>query len=486
MVSPVVTALRARIEAASSPSRQGNWNDDLLAQEFIQHHSGNLRFIEEELQWLHFSEERGWQRVSEPVITDLVAQYSRGLIREESIRSLIPSTSGEPSRVRQMATLGNRNRITAAVALAAADPRVRISVDDIDQDPNLVGALNGVVNLSDGTFEPFTRDQLITRRIACSYDPAAECPNFMVFLAEVQQSSDVRAYLQRLWGYSLTGYCGEHVIAFNFGGGANGKSTALDQMLLSLGGDYGAKLSDALVYRRLSGAPNPEIELARLSGVRFALGEENSESGSLNESVLKDLTGGDTIVARHPYGRHFEYRSKLKVHLHGNHRPRIQGTDDGIWRRFHLIEWGVQIPRERQDSGLPARLRQEFPGILNWIIQGSMDQIAQGLRPPQSIQVATAEFRSESDTFGDFINSMTIVDGPSTYPPSSISKRDLFDLYNSYCEDQRIMPLHRHNLRRFNQRIASRGFRSHRGTAGREFWLGLRQAPVETEVLGFN
>jgi putative DNA primase/helicase len=314
----------------------GNWNDDHLAQEFIRQNEANLKFIAESSQWLIFTDELGWERVSESVVIDKVATMSRDIIGRSSRQSVFGGGGGGQARARHVATIGNKARICAAVALASADPRVRISALDIDRDPNLLGALNGVVNLADGTFHRFNREEMVTRRIACCYNPEAECPSFMQFIEEVQPDPEVRAYLQRLWGYSLTGHCGDHVVAFNFGGGANGKSTALDQMLLEIGGNYSAKISQALIYKRAVG-PNPEIELARLDGVRFALGEENSENGSLNEDILKDLTGGDTITARHPYGRHFEYRSQLKVHLHGNHQPRIQGTDDGIWRRFNLM-----------------------------------------------------------------------------------------------------------------------------------------------------
>lgn len=485
VLAPTLAAFRRSMESMAHPSAHGIWNDDHLAQEFINRNAGNLKFISEAMQWLLYSVEEGWKRISEEVVIDKVATMSRQIIQEYYRRVLLPGQGGGVSAKRHVATLGNKARITAAVSLAAADPRVLISASDIDRDPNLLGTLNGVVNLADGSFHPFCREEMVTRRIACCYDPVAECPSFMNFLTEVQPIPEVRAYLQRLWGYSLSGHCGEHVIAFNFGGGANGKSTALDQVLLNLGGNYAIKISHALIYRKAVG-PNPEAELARLAGIRFALGEESSESGSLNEDILKNLTGGDTIVARHLYGRPFEYRSQLKVHLHGNHQPRIQGTDDGIWRRFNLIGWNVQIPRERQDSTLPARLQQEFPGILNWLIQGSTEQIALGLRPPSSIMAATTQFRSESDTFGDFLSTMTVVDDQTVTPPSRILKTDLFDSYNMYCDNQRILPVFRMSLRTFNRRVGSRSFRTHRGTGGIEYWLGLRPVPEATQAVGLN
>lgn len=147
----------------------------------------------------------------------------------------------------------------------------------------------------------------------------------------------------------------------------------------------------------------PHLELANLCGRRFALGEENAESGKLNEALLKSITGGDRQKGRFHYGNYVEYFPTYKIALVGNHKPRIDGTDDGIWRRFLLIDWPVQIPIERRDPMLKDKLAAEMPGILNWCVAGARAWLADGLNPPESCKAATAAFRQGSDKLAEFL-----------------------------------------------------------------------------------
>ncbi len=42
-----------------------------------------------------------------------------------------------------------------------------------------------------------------------------------------------------------------------------------------------------------------------------------------------------------------DFRSFAPTHkffFAGNHKPRISGSNDGIWRRIRLVPWSVQIP----------------------------------------------------------------------------------------------------------------------------------------------
>ena len=172
---------------------------------------------------------------------------------------------------------------------------------------------------------------------------------------------------------------------------------------------YGAKLTDSLVYA--SDRCNlPHLELANLCGMRFALGGENSDGGRLNESLLKAVTGGDKVKGRFHYGNFKEYFPTYKIALVGNHKPRIDGTDDGIWRRFLLVEWNVQIPEAQRDTKLKDKLAREMPSILNWCIAGARQWLETGLNPPESCRTATAAFRAKSDAPSEFVAECCVAD----------------------------------------------------------------------------
>ena len=98
---------------------------------------------------------------------------------------------------------------------------------------------------------------------------------------------------------------------------------------------------------------------------------ELPENKRLNESLVKDLTGGDTITARYLRKEFFEFKPSFKIFMYGNHQPIISGTDLGIWRRIKKIDFKVVIPEAERDPYLPEKLKAELPGILAWAVRAA-------------------------------------------------------------------------------------------------------------------
>ena len=100
---------------------------------------------------------------------------------------------------------------------------------------------------------------------------------------------------------------------------------------------------------------------------------ETDENKRLAESLIKQLSGGDRIKARFMKKDYFEFDPTFKMILITNHKPIIYGTDYAIWRRVSLVPFTVQIPTEKQDESLRSwKFRDEWPGILNWLIEGCL------------------------------------------------------------------------------------------------------------------
>jgi putative DNA primase/helicase len=207
--------------------------------------------------------------------------------------------------------------------------------------------------------------------------------------------------MQRVLGYTLTGDTREHAFFVFYGAGANGKSTLLNTGRTILG-DYAKDTpSQTLLVQRYEGIPN---DLARLHGARLVTAIETDAGKQLAESRIKQITGGDTVTARFLYGECFEYLPQFKLFMATNHRPRIQGTDEGIWRRVHLIPFEVAIPKHEQDPALGEKLRAEAPGILRWMVEGSMAWQQNGLAMPSKVRQATAGYRAEEDLLARFLD----------------------------------------------------------------------------------
>src|SRR6266436_8900843 len=54
----------------------------------------------------------------------------------------------------------------------------------------------------------------------------------------------------------------------------------------------------------------------------------------------------------------------------GNHKPALRTVDEAIRRCIDLIPFTVTIPADKRDKDLSEKLKAEWPGILQWAIEG--------------------------------------------------------------------------------------------------------------------
>jgi len=233
-------------------------------------------------------------------------------------------------------------------------------------------------------------------------------------------------YLQRLAGYALTGDIREHVLAFFFGKGANGKSTFL-RTLLTILGDYASPAPRGLLFRS-RGERHP-TELASLFGRRFVTCSEIEDGQAFDEALTKDLTGGDPIECRRMREDFWSFEPTHKLFVAGNHKPSVRGDDEGIWRRMRLVPWLVTFAANEQDKRLVEKLLTESPGIVAWCVRGCLDWQSNGLAEPATVRKATDEYREESDALGEFFRLHAVFDAAAR-----VARKDLREAYAGYCK----------------------------------------------------
>lgn len=275
---------------------------------------------------------------------------------------------------------------------------------------------------------PHARDQLQTKKMSVPYDKGAACPLFDAFLEEMQPDREVRAFLQRWFGLSMTGLPVQRMVFFH-GNGANGKSVLVD-LMAKIMGDYSATVRiESLTGTTRRGGGDATPDLVPLIGARFARTSEPDQGTRLQEGLIKELTGGEPIMVRALHSDFIEIRPIFKLTMSGNHKPEIRGTDDGIWRRVVMVPWNQTIAEDRRNPHLVDDLMGEAPGILNWLIDGLMDYLEGGLSPPASITHATAEYRKESDPLGQFLEECCTCDGSEFDTLTTKRLKDGFDLW---------------------------------------------------------
>ncbi|MGA2190543.1 MAG: phage/plasmid primase, P4 family [Steroidobacteraceae bacterium] len=357
----------------------------------------------------------------------------------------------------------SKKSIEAMIWLARSEPGIPARLTEFDADGWVLNLANGTLDLRTGILRLHRREDLISNLVEIAFDPNAECELWDAFLWRVlDHNEELYAYLRRFVGYLLVGDTSDQSLHFLYGLGANGKSVFCE-VLMRLLGEYAVAVSpDLIMLKRHGGIPN---DVARLRGVRAALMNETSQGARFDEAKLKDLTGGDTLTARFLHQEFFDFRPTHRIVIRGNHKPAINGTDEGIWRRLRLVPFTVSIPPDEQDRDLIRKLEAELPGILNWALQGCREWQVEGLKPPPVIADAVRAYREESDTLGRFIAECCEVRQNAQVKSSSVFKR-----YQEFAEaaGERWIP-----AKDFPGEMERRGFTYKRGTGGTRFYHGI-------------
>lgn len=399
------------------------------AERFVARHGNDVRFIPPHGRWLVWDSQR-W------------AEDERGTIKywaKETVRSIRTTafeTADEDERKLQLRWAQHSEsaaRLEATVKIAQSEPGISMLPAEFDTDPMLLNCENGTLDLQTGKLREHDRDDYLRRKINVRFEPSATAPLFEAFLERVQPDPEVRAFLQRAVGYSLTGCTDEHKLLLLHGNGANGKSTFVE-LINDLLGQYAELLPANSISARNSGAIPTDI--ARLDGARFVSVMEFEDGADLNERLVKQLTGGDMISARFLHRDLFNFRPQCTLWISSNHRPRIKGSDDGIWRRFLIVNFPVQIAQADMDRTLRQRInKSELPGILRWAAEGAMSWQREGLNPPASVLAATEGYRADSDLLGAFLDEECTVGRTE-----SIAIGLIYDRYVAWCGEGGLRP----------------------------------------------
>jgi putative DNA primase/helicase len=435
-------------------------NDAGRARRFIDSLGENLRYVSGLEQWLLWDGHR-WVKDQDGGITRLAIEHSRQFMREASG---ITDHERRTSRLKEALLLGDVAVIRSMLHLARCDGRVVVSAAQLDADPFLLGVENGVVDLRSGEFRAARRSDLITKRAGTRYEAEAPCPLWEKFLDRIMGgNAGLIAYLQALTGYSLTGVTSEQCFAFLYGGGKNGK-TVFTHLLYALAGQY-AQAAPQSLFTASKHGKEPGADLARLPGVRLLVSCETEQGSRLAESRMKGMTGGDMVVAEAKYCAPFEFQPQFKLWIFGNYRPQIRGTDEGIWRRVRLIPFTVWIPPEERDEHLIPKLEAELPGILRWALEGTRRWLESGMHTPACVEAATAEYRDDEDTLGQFLHTQVVES-----PRDRVLIGDMYARYLSWCEREGI----RHTLQQpdLAKRLRERGLTQGKSN-GQRYWAGV-------------
>jgi putative DNA primase/helicase len=303
------------------------------------------------------------------------------------------------------------------------------------------------VDLRTGEYYDARKEDYATRSAAVPPE-TIDTPLWRSFLDKITGGDvELQGYLQRMAGYCLTGLTTEHVLFFLYGTGANGKSVFINT-LMGILKDYAAAAPMSTFM--VSHIDQHPTDLAMLHGVRLAVAQETEVGRHWAEARIKAITGGDPITARFMRADFFTYTPQFKLVIVGNHKPALRNVDEAIRRRIHLVPFTVTIPPEERDKGLFDKLKPEWPGILQWAIDGCMEWRQIGLTPPAAVVNATDKYLADEDSFAHWLEEKCI-----TGKGLQRAAGDLWGSYKAWCD---LNNEYAGAQKTFGQELEKRGF----------------------------
>lgn len=285
----------------------------------------------------------------------------------------------------------------------------------LDSNPHLLGFKNGVYNLQTNIFSNHGKvDDYITFSTGydyISYDENDETvQDIYKFLSQIIPNKKVLEYTLKVLGTSLVGIPDEKFYIWTGLSGANGKSTLINFLETTLG-DYIASADVSLLTNKRNNSSNASPDVIRLKGKRIFAFQEPEHDDRLRTGILKQFTGGDTIIARELFKAPVSFKLQGTMIMCCNDLPVVNSDDGGTWRRIRVVEFKSRFCdhplKENEfkiDPSIKYKIHQWKPYFMSILLHNLQIFQKKGLDEPEEVKRATNKYKIENDKFNEFFD----------------------------------------------------------------------------------
>jgi len=463
-----------------------SWNQVGNAKRTLRMAAGRLAWVPERGTWLEAGPDGVWR---EPMAArdDIAAKWcARAMEAAQTLEThnyddekkpvkptaANPEGEGSSKRDKFMKFMDESSKVEMHSAVStqlrrrAGDFGIEVPNEKFDTAPHEFACSNGVVNLRTGEVRVARMDDYISVASSVAYDPEMPIPHFRRFLETSHPDPEVRSFLQKVLGYSMTNETAEQRLFIHFGAKtANGKSVLMN-VLKAIMCDHLAPASEKTIIRqRAQASQRIGQDMVDLRGPRFLMLSETGEGGILDSETVKSITSGDLRADRPHAKANIQYRITGKIHLITNHLPHIT-PDPAMRRRITVIPWTESFV-DNPDPNLESKLMRELPGILAWLVQGSIRWYADfeassrtGLVEPAACAAQLDEFFSEEDEVGTWIRESVTPVAAESDPKTWTTSKDLYQDYTRWRFEQSFQG-QALSINAFGRRLAAKGLEAH-------------------------
>ena len=311
---------------------------------------------------------------------------------------------------------------------------------ELDADEDLIGFTNGVLRLSTMEILPYEEKYRLSRTVPCEYTVdkgLANAPLFSAFVNDLTDGDQEEiAFLMEYIGAAVSNVCGYRFkkMLILVGEGNTGKSVLRTLVTRLLGEENCATIDIKRLQERFG---TYQLYLKRLAGSGDM---SNLELADLN--VIKELTGGDTVMAEQKGKDGFTFLYRGLLWFNANILPLFRGDrGEHVYERFMIVRCKNIIPEEKRDHHLVEKLLLERDAIVSASIRYLKNAVDRDYRFTES-----EDMRKERERYAISNNSLFLflqdccsIDAEQTLKLKV--KRSVFHrIYKKFCLANNLKP----------------------------------------------
>lgn len=406
--------------------RDGFENDTISLGEMFAHLFDNLVRFNTDTD--HFYKYSGgvWSADAGDIVTkELMRRMQRSLLRYAKVLDDPENRKFYTDYFKGLASINKRDQVLKDSRGSANT----VSYSMFDQQSNFLNCKNGTLNLDTGEFKEHDPNDLLSKTVACAYDPNASTAAMDEFVLNLMSGDQELAwYLQRSIGLCAVGEARKDCFWILIGPPRTGKTT-LCNVIRRVMNTYAVSVKPDFLAQSNYKTQNDE-ELAKLRGARLAVSEELSQNMILDAAKIKQLTGRAEMQASRKYEHTVDFTPVCKIFIATNHYPTVSDPTLNKSNRIKVVEFCNVIPPEEINDHLEDELLANSAGVLNWILEGYYSFKEEGLEEPAAVKESIHKFEQKGDKFSHFLEDCLEDDPDGKCVPIS----EVYPVYRDWCK----------------------------------------------------
>jgi putative DNA primase/helicase len=439
-------------------------SEEKLLELLIKNHGENLRYCPESKTFFVFDDVR-WHPSADNVRVRLMLKDTIDKYLDEHM----PRCVGDEQKIRLQRFINRCSKGTSAKRILAnveIFKEVHLPKEQFDRKPRLLAVQNGTIDLTTGQLRESLASDYISRMCKTPYFPEQDCPQFKQFILDIANGSkELETHILMILAYCLTGLSTEQKVYIFYGLGANGKSVLLEIIRETLGGELVVHADSKTLVKN---GRSIREDIARFAGARLATCSEIGNQDTLDEPLIKGLSGGDKMVSRRLYQNSQEFQNSAKIIIATNILPNIEATDHGIERRLEVIPFTQTFTGDRMDKDIMAKLLKEKEGILALLVDHAKTYFEKGeMIAPKEVVEATDNYIKSGNSVKCFLKECV---EETSDGGSELTLQGMYQAYVDYCPQNGQKTSSLHDFSRLMKLLG----KEQRKSGSCRYWRGLK------------